>query len=69
MDIIHQIMNIALPPMVLTVFFLSTYMFFKLLLSIIKFIFIEDVAGKVVLITEASTGIGQVCTNPTQLVY
>jgi hypothetical protein len=66
MDIIHKIMNIIIPPIALTmlVTFLPTYLFFQLLLSIKRSIFKEDVAGKVILITGASSGIGEVCSKP-----
>ncbi|KAG6686185.1 hypothetical protein I3842_11G004700 [Carya illinoinensis] len=48
MDLVHKLMNIIVPPIGLTMllFFLSTYLFFKLLISTIKSIFSEDVAGK-----------------------
>ncbi|XP_040986394.1 11-beta-hydroxysteroid dehydrogenase A-like [Juglans microcarpa x Juglans regia] len=61
MDLIHKLMNIIVPPLGLTMllFFLPTYLFFKLLISTIKSIFSEDVAGKVILITGASSGIGE----------
>ncbi|KAG2678496.1 hypothetical protein I3760_11G004800 [Carya illinoinensis] len=61
MDLVHKLMNIIVPPIGLTMllFFLPTYLFFKLLISTIKSIFNEDVAGKVILITGASSGIGE----------
>ncbi|GLT69232.1 hypothetical protein SLA2020_414000 [Shorea laevis] len=61
MDFIHKIMNIIVPPiaLIMLVSFLPTYLFFKLLLSTIKSRFMEDVAGKVILIAGASSGIGE----------
>jgi hypothetical protein len=66
MDFIHKIMNIIVPPidLIMLVSFLPTYLLFRLLLSTIKSIFSEDVAGKVILITGASSGIGEVCSKP-----
>lgn len=69
MDFIHKIMNIIVPPiaLIMLVSFLPTYLFFKLLLSTIKSRFMEDVAGKVILIAGASSGIGEVCTKTSLL--
>ncbi|KAG7954211.1 hypothetical protein I3843_11G004700 [Carya illinoinensis] len=67
MDLVHKLMNIIVPPIGLTMllFFLSTYLFFKLLISTIKSIFSEDVVGKVILITGASFGIGEFAPSYT----
>ncbi|XP_040367161.1 11-beta-hydroxysteroid dehydrogenase A [Rosa chinensis] len=61
MDIINTLLNIVVPPIGLTslLFFLPPYLFFKFLLSTIKPLFRENVAGKVVLIAGASSGIGE----------
>ncbi|KAL6182655.1 hypothetical protein ACLB2K_044070 [Fragaria x ananassa] len=61
MDIINTLLNIVLPPIGLTLllFFLPPYLFLKFLLSIIRPLFCENVAGKVILITGASSGIGE----------
>uniref|UniRef100_A0A9I9CEF6 11-beta-hydroxysteroid dehydrogenase 1B-like n=1 Tax=Cucumis melo TaxID=3656 RepID=A0A9I9CEF6_CUCME len=61
MDPLNNFLNLILPPtsLVSFFFFLPIYLFFKSLSSIIRSIFSEDVAGKVVLITGASSGIGE----------
>ncbi|KAL5862614.1 hypothetical protein ACOSQ3_000128 [Xanthoceras sorbifolium] len=61
MDLINRLLNIIAPAVTLVTlpFFLPTYLLFKFLLSTIRTIPIEDVAGKVVLITGASSGIGK----------
>lgn len=67
-DWVHQFMNIALPliaPLIVLVF-LPPYLIFKLLRCVKRSIFSENVAGKVILITGASSGIGEVCVNPAQ---
>ncbi|TKY45607.1 11-beta-hydroxysteroid dehydrogenase 1B [Spatholobus suberectus] len=61
MDLIHKFLNLVAPP---TTFFslclfLPPYWTFKFFLSIINSIFRENVAGKVVHITGASSGIGE----------
>ncbi|KAJ4728821.1 11-beta-hydroxysteroid dehydrogenase [Melia azedarach] len=61
MDLIHKFLNIVVPSLTLITlpFFLPPYLIFKFLLFIIRTMFTEDVAGKVVLITGASSGIGK----------
>ncbi|KAL5858832.1 hypothetical protein ACOSQ4_000128 [Xanthoceras sorbifolium] len=61
MDLINRLLNIIAPAVTLVTlpFFLPTYLLFKFLLSTIRTIPLEDVAGKVVLITGASSGIGK----------
>ncbi|KAF8390677.1 hypothetical protein HHK36_025204 [Tetracentron sinense] len=61
MDLIHKFMNIVVPPTALFTLslFLPPFLFFKLFMSILSSIFSENVAGKVVLITGASSGIGE----------
>lgn len=62
MDLMNNFLNILLSRISLTAFFviLPAYLIFKFLSYIIKSIFSEDVDGKVVLITGASSGIGEV---------
>ncbi|KAH1135439.1 hypothetical protein GYH30_013267 [Glycine max] len=54
-------LNIVVPPLglVLLLLMLPPYLLFKILRFIVRSIFSEKVAGKVVLITEASSGIGE----------
>ncbi|KAJ0051960.1 hypothetical protein Pint_01216 [Pistacia integerrima] len=61
MDFIHNFLNILLPPLtfLLLCFLLPPYLAFKCLHYIKRSIFRENVAGKVVLITGASSGIGE----------
>ncbi|KAL2515057.1 11-beta-hydroxysteroid dehydrogenase 1A [Forsythia ovata] len=61
MDLIHQFLNLVAPPFTFftLLFFLPPFLFFKFFLSLLATIFSEDVAGKVVLITGASSGIGE----------
>ncbi|GAV82253.1 adh_short domain-containing protein [Cephalotus follicularis] len=63
MDWIHKYLNIALtppPPVLLSFpFTLPLHLVFKLLCRIKRYIFGENVAGKVILITGASSGIGE----------
>lgn len=74
MDIVNKVMNIEIPPIALTLllFFLPPYLFYKFFVSrIVRPLFRENVAGKVVLITGASSGIGEVSPklNPTWSVF
>ncbi|KAL5543855.1 hypothetical protein UlMin_007639 [Ulmus minor] len=61
MDSIHKLLNILLPLLSFTILllFLPPFLIYKLFTSIKKFKRVEDVAGKVVLITGASSGIGE----------
>ncbi|XP_058226435.1 11-beta-hydroxysteroid dehydrogenase A-like isoform X2 [Rhododendron vialii] len=61
MDLINQFLNIVAPPTAITLllFILPSYWFFKFLASILSYIFSENVAGKVVIIAGASSGIGE----------
>ncbi|OMO49594.1 Short-chain dehydrogenase/reductase SDR [Corchorus olitorius] len=60
-DLIHKFLNISAPPFTFFsfLFFLPPYYLFKSFLSILRSIFSENVAGKVVIITGASSGIGE----------
>ncbi|EEF51746.1 11-beta-hydroxysteroid dehydrogenase-like 4A [Ricinus communis] len=61
MDLMHELFNIVLPPIniILILCFLPPYLVFKILYYIKRHISIENVAGKVVLITGAAKGIGE----------
>ncbi|XP_040990763.1 11-beta-hydroxysteroid dehydrogenase A-like isoform X1 [Juglans microcarpa x Juglans regia] len=61
LDLIHKFLNVVAPPFTFfsLCLLLPPYSFFKLFLSFFNFIFSEDLAGKVVLITGASSGIGE----------
>ncbi|XP_027340360.1 11-beta-hydroxysteroid dehydrogenase 1B-like [Abrus precatorius] len=61
MDLIHGILNILAPPLslILMLYIIPPYMLFKFLHFIIRSMFSENVAGKVILITGASSGIGE----------
>ncbi|KAK8595768.1 hypothetical protein V6N13_000457 [Hibiscus sabdariffa] len=61
MDFIHQLLSIIFPLLttLLLLFFLPPYLLFKLLSYIFRSFCPENVAGKVVLITGASSGIGE----------
>ncbi|KAL2482698.1 11-beta-hydroxysteroid dehydrogenase 1A [Forsythia ovata] len=61
MDLIHTFLNLVAPPFTFftLLLFLPPFQFFKFFLSILASIFTEDVAGKVVIITGASSGIGE----------
>ncbi|KAF8005830.1 hypothetical protein BT93_K0189 [Corymbia citriodora subsp. variegata] len=60
-DFINVFLNRSLPPVAIAalLFVLPPYLFLKLLLFAFRSAFGEDVAGKVVLITGASSGIGE----------
>ncbi|KAE9467567.1 hypothetical protein C3L33_00503, partial [Rhododendron williamsianum] len=62
MDSIHKLLNIVLPLVSLfsLFFFLPPILPFKISSSILRSVFWENVVGKVVLITGASSGIGEV---------
>lgn len=61
MDLIHKFLNIVAPPLTFftLLLFLPPYWTFKFFLSTINSIFSENIAGKVVHITGASSGIGE----------
>ncbi|KAK6148055.1 hypothetical protein DH2020_018967 [Rehmannia glutinosa] len=60
-ELIHTFLNLAAPPFTFfsLLFFLPPFQIFKFFLSILGTLFSEDIAGKVVLITGASSGIGE----------
>ncbi|XP_017233884.2 11-beta-hydroxysteroid dehydrogenase A-like [Daucus carota subsp. sativus] len=61
-DIIHKVLNILLPvtSIISAVFVVPPFLLFKLVFSLLRrTCLIEDVAGKVVVITGASSGIGE----------
>ncbi|XP_019171412.1 PREDICTED: 11-beta-hydroxysteroid dehydrogenase 1B-like [Ipomoea nil] len=61
LDIIHKFLNLVAPPITFfsLLLFWPPFQVFKFFLSILSSIFAEDVAGKVVIITGASSGIGE----------
>ncbi|XVE63701.1 hypothetical protein DITRI_Ditri07aG0041000 [Diplodiscus trichospermus] len=61
MDLIEKFMNVVVSAVSLIAifFFLVHYRFFKFLFSTVRTVFEENVTGKVVLITGASSGIGE----------
>ncbi|OVA09594.1 Short-chain dehydrogenase/reductase SDR [Macleaya cordata] len=63
--LIHKLMNLVLPPIIFVALCISIppYLFLKFFYSILRTFSMEDMAGKVVLVTGASSGIGE------QLVY
>ncbi|XP_030968006.1 11-beta-hydroxysteroid dehydrogenase-like 4A isoform X1 [Quercus lobata] len=61
MDLLHKFLNIVLLPITLTVLllFMPPFLFLKFLWSLKRSIYRENVAAKVILITGASSGIGE----------
>ncbi|GMY15158.1 11-beta-hydroxysteroid dehydrogenase 1B-like [Fagus crenata] len=61
MDLLHQFLNIVLPLLMLIAFpfFMPPFLFLKFLSFLKRSIYSENVVGKVVLITGASSGIGE----------
>ncbi|MCD7464128.1 Polycomb protein sop-2 [Datura stramonium] len=60
-ELIHKFLNLVAPPVTFfsLLLFLPPFQFFKFVLSILGTLFSEDVAGKVIIITGASSGIGE----------
>ena len=65
MDLLQKLLNIVLLPLTLTaiLFLLPPFLFLKYLFSLKRNICSENVANKVVIITGASSGIGEVCSK------
>lgn len=65
MNLIHNVLNVILPLVLILTLFVSVppYIIYNLINYIIKLVSSppENLAGKVVLITGASSGIGEVC--------
>ncbi|KAL3839116.1 hypothetical protein ACJIZ3_023707 [Penstemon smallii] len=61
MDLIHKFLNLVAPPFTFftLLLFLPPFQFFKFFLSVLGTLYGKDVAGKVVVITGASSGIGE----------
>ncbi|PWA58392.1 hydroxysteroid dehydrogenase 1 [Artemisia annua] len=61
MDLVNGMLNLVAPPFTFftMLMFLPPWMIFKFFLGILRTVFPENVAGKVVLITGASSGIGE----------
>ncbi|PIA51026.1 hypothetical protein AQUCO_01100089v1 [Aquilegia coerulea] len=61
MELIHLILDLVLPPVLLifTLMILPPYLIYKFLNTILRRFTVEDLTGKVVLITGASSGIGE----------
>uniref|UniRef100_A0A7N2M950 Uncharacterized protein n=1 Tax=Quercus lobata TaxID=97700 RepID=A0A7N2M950_QUELO len=61
MDLLHKFLNIVLLPLTLIVllFFMPPFLILKFLWSLKRSVYSENVSGKVILITGASSGIGE----------
>ncbi|CAH8320215.1 unnamed protein product [Eruca vesicaria subsp. sativa] len=61
MDMLNTVLNLFLPPLTIIFLFLfyPYYLLIKLVVCLYKHIRLENVSGKVILITGASSGIGQ----------
>ncbi|XP_038893819.1 11-beta-hydroxysteroid dehydrogenase A-like isoform X1 [Benincasa hispida] len=61
MELIQSFLNLVAPPITFVSlgFLLPAFVFFKYFLSFVRTVFSEDITGKVVLITGASSGIGE----------
>lgn len=62
LNLIHKLLNTYLPHIATTtlIHFMPLYLFLKFLHFVYRSLFSENVAGKVVVITGASSGIGEV---------
>lgn len=64
MVFLHEILDFIVPSLclILLLCILPPYLLFKIVNFVIRTMFSENVAGKVILITGASSGIGEVIT-------
>jgi len=64
-DLLHKLLNIVLPPLTFIALLLLMLIFglLEFHFSLKRYIYMENVASKVALITRASSGIGEVCMS------